>query len=110
MFKLFSLKPYELDWGNVTSDGYNEEKQEIVNVFNFDISSDDKIDRCIFFSVGKILWNDIHIPEYTKQKIVFDLRGQPLVFLEKAKKMKEAILGSIKKMKPSLNIVIEIII
>lgn len=107
---MLSHNPYKLDWGNITPDGYNELLQEIVHVFNFDISSKDKIERCIIFSVGKIIWSDMHIPKYTQQKIVFDLRGQPLVFLDRAKKMKKDISEAVKKTNSSINFIIEILI
>ena len=110
MFKMYSTNPYELDWGNVTPDGYQIETREVLYVFNFDISSTAKIERCILFTIGKIIWTDKHIPENTNQKVIFDLRGQPLMFLERARKMKEAVIGGIKKNSPSLNIIIEILI
>ena len=42
---------------------------------NFDllqknISSTDKIERCIFFVIGKIIFSDKYIPENTNQKVV----------------------------------------
>lgn len=111
MLELSSHKiPYELDWGNVTPDGFDEKNQEIVHVFNFDISSKDKIDNCIIFSVGKIVWSHFHIPEGIKQKLVFDLRGQPLVFLERARKMKYDINEKLKKVNLSVVITTEILI
>jgi hypothetical protein len=110
MFRLLSHNPYKLDWGNVTPDGYYKIQDEIMHVFNFDISSKDKIDRCIVFSVGKIIWSDMHVPQFTKQKIIYDLRGQPLVFLERAKKMTQDVSETVKKMNTSIYITIEILI
>jgi hypothetical protein len=33
------MNPYDLDWGNITPSGYSEDKNEVLHVFNFDISS-----------------------------------------------------------------------
>lgn len=107
---LFSKNPYDLDWGNVTPDGYNEAEKMALSVFNFDISSAERIDRCIIYSVGKILWLNKHLPEETTQKVLFDLRGQPLPFLDRAKRMKEEILKTIQSKEPKVVVNIEILI
>jgi hypothetical protein len=110
MFNLFSKDPYELNWGNVTPDGFNEEKKEVINIFNFDISSAEKISRCVIFSVGKIIWINKHIIKGTKQKVIFDLRGQPITFLDRARKMKQDILKQVTQIKPDVIVDIEILI
>lgn len=110
MFNLFSKDPYGLNWGNVTPDGVNEEKKEVINIFNFDISSAEKIFRCVIFSVGKIIWINKHIINGTKQKVIFDLRGQPITFLDRARKMKQDILQQVTQIKPDIIVDIEILI
>jgi hypothetical protein len=107
---LFSKNPYDLDWGSVTSDGYNDTEKLALNVFNFDISSIDKIERCTVFCVGKIVWLNRHLPAGTTQKIVFDLRGQPITFLDRARKMKDDILDKVRGTNSTIAVIIEILI
>lgn len=107
---LFSKNPLDLDWGSITSDGYNEAEKTALNVFSFDISTVEKIDRCIVFCVGKVLWLNKHLPQETTQKVVFDLRGQPLPFLDRAKRMKDEILNIIQDKDSNVVLNIEILI
>lgn len=67
-----------IDWGGITPQGYNQEKNEALHVCNFDLSSEDKIENVILFIIGKILWAKNHLPKGCNQLIVFDVRGQEL--------------------------------
>lgn len=107
---LFSKNPYDLDWGKVSPDGYNEAEKIALSVLNFDISSAEKIDRCIIYCSGKVLWLDKHLPKDTTQKVVFDLRGQPLPLLNKARRMKDEILNIVQANDPKIALNIEILI
>lgn len=104
-----NINPYNLDWGMTTPDGFNRETQQMLCVFNIDISSDANISRTIVFVVGKVFWLSLHAPALIRQKIVFDLRGQPLDLLNKAHKMKRDILDKTMKVNNSKDIVIEIL-
>lgn len=94
----------------MTPEGYDNVKNEIIHVFNFDISSTDKIEKCIIYVVGKVLWANKIIPKEVSQKIVFDLRGQPLVFIDRAKKMKQNIVEKVSAMQRGVHLNIEILI
>jgi len=110
MADLLSTNPYDLDWGTITPSAYNEKELEILHIFNFDISTKDKIDRVITFSIGKVLWTSKNVPQEAKQKIIFDLRGQPITFTDRARKMKNDILAKINQIEPLKIIIIEILI
>ena len=105
-----NMEPYNLDWGVVTPDGYNKELNELLHVFNFDVSSRDNIKRCTIFVIGRIIWFNIHVPSGSIHKIVFDLRGQAITLLDGAGKMKEEIIKKLQKLNPSLKLNIEILI
>lgn len=93
--------PFSLDWGSISPEGYSEQKKEVIFIFNFDLSSQENVERCIVFSVGKILWAMKNIPS-SKYKIVLDVRGQALALLNRAGKMKEDIINTIVKAASSL--------
>ena len=104
------VDPFSLDWGSITPEGYNEQKNEVVFIFNFDISSQDRIERGIVFAVGKLIWSMKNIPP-CNYRVVLDLRGQALTLLNRARKMKEDIINTVIKDKTSLlGIEIEILI
>jgi len=107
---MYQTTAYDLDWGNFTPEGFSAKEGTVMHVFNFDISSDEKINRCIIFSTGRILWAQRQIPKGTKQKITFDLRGQPIPFLTRAKKMTATILDALENNLEVENITIEILI
>jgi len=105
-----SINPYNLDWGTITPTAFSESNKEILHVFNFDISSKENIEKAIIFSTGKIIWTSKHVPTDTTQKIVFDLRGQPITLLDRARKMKKNIVEKVIESGYAKPIVIEILI
>jgi len=106
MLPVFS-QAYELDWGNVTPEGFNRTSREVLHVFNVDISTSESVQRCIFFSIGKIVWTNFHLLENKKQKVVFDFRGQS-DSVDKFQKIKNDILDGVKSQSPLIDIIIEI--
>lgn len=68
----------ELDWGNVTPDGFNEGNNEAIFVYNVDLTSETNLLDTILFVSGRIIWNKNNLPENCSQQIVFDIRGQDL--------------------------------
>ena len=105
-----TMDPYILDWGPITPSGFSEKNKEVLLVFNLDISSKEFIDRAIIFCTGKIIWTSKNIPMDATQKIVFDLRGQPITFIDRAKKMKKDIIEKVNEIGYLNPIIIEILI
>lgn len=107
MFFQSTKDPYSLDWGNLTPEGHDADNQTVLHVFNVDISSTEMIERCIIFVTGKLIWSSKQIPANTQQKVTFDLRGQPITFVNRFRKMKEQILQLVKNNAGLTNITIE---
>lgn len=101
---------YKHDWGEIQSDGYNSAKNELVSVYNFDVASEEKINRSLILLVGKTIWIHMNTPKDTSQKVVIDLRGQPLTFLDRARKMKSRFLEVLQEQKYDIQINVEILI
>jgi hypothetical protein len=101
--------PYDLDWGIATPDGFSVKDQQLLLVFNVDISSLVNIERSITFIIGRVLWFNLQAIG-TAQKVVFDLRGQPLTLLSRARKMRNDILQNLLQLNSSINIIVEILI
>ncbi len=91
-----NVDPYTLDWGVATPEGYNKELNQLLHVFNFDMSSHENVRRCTIFVIGRIRWFSIHAPLGASHKLVFDLRGQAMTLLDRATKMKEEIMQDLK--------------
>lgn len=68
----------DLNWGNVTPDGFNEKNNEALFVYNVDLTSQTNMLDTILFVSGRIIWNRNDLPENCMQQIVFDIRGQKL--------------------------------
>jgi len=66
----------EHNWGVITPEVADLGNNTFVYVYNHDLTSNVKIDRTIRFIVGRLLYYDIHLPEYHKNKIILDIRGQ----------------------------------
>ena len=67
-----------LDWGQVTPESANIDKNEFVYVYNHDLSSPDKVDRTIRFIIGRLKYYDTHLPNNPKHIIKIDARGQQI--------------------------------
>lgn len=112
MFSFFSTEPdcYKLNWGSIQVDGYNDNLKEALSVYNFDISNEEKINSCLVLLTGKTIWISKNLPDIITQKIVFDLRGQPITFITRARKMKSRFLEILFELKFNTSINIEILI
>lgn len=86
--------PYDFDWGNITPDGFDEVNNVALFVFNFDVSASDSIEMSKVFCYGKIVWATMNIPK-CNYRLVWDLRGQPLTFIDRARKMKKELIESL---------------
>jgi hypothetical protein len=102
--------PYEMDWGIISPDGFNQKEKEALFIFNFDITRELSRDYNSRFILGKLYWSSVQMPSDISLKIIFDLRGQPLTLIEKAKDIKYLIHSFLKKEKPELRFKTEILI
>jgi hypothetical protein len=77
--KFQTLYPYRLDWGKATADGYEIERNEIMLIFNCNLSTPKNIVNVIQYVVGRISYGILHFPENSLIKVTFDLRGQEII-------------------------------
>ena len=89
------MNPFDLDWGTVTPEGWNNEKQEALHVYNVALTKGATLERAKRFIVGRIIHFSHHIPSGATQKVVIDARGQgfPVSYL---RKFKQGILDLLK--------------
>lgn len=67
---------FELDWGTITPEFYNGQKNSVVHIFNHSLLGDDNINRSIKFAIGRIKWYSTYLPKGCSHEVVFDDRGQ----------------------------------
>ncbi|TWI77977.1 hypothetical protein IQ13_4220 [Lacibacter cauensis] len=67
-----------LNWGQVTPEAANIDRNEFVYIYNHDLSSPEKIDRTIRFIVGRLNYYDTQLPKDPIHLIKIDARGQQL--------------------------------
>ncbi len=67
-----------LDWGPVTPEAANIEKNEFIYIYNHELSNAEKIDRTIRFVIGRLKHYDTELPKDAKHIITIDTRGQNL--------------------------------
>jgi len=84
-------KTYNLDWDQVTVEGYAESQNEAIMVFNFDMTSEEKAARVIQYVVGRAIWVCHNFPPKTNIVLSFDVRGQNII-ISRSDKLKQAIL------------------
>ncbi|AYL97837.1 hypothetical protein [Mucilaginibacter celer] len=73
-----TIKAYQLDWPPITVEGYSEQNNEAVMIFNCDITTDDKAGNVIHYAIGRTAWACQNLPLNTKIKLRFDIRGQQI--------------------------------
>jgi len=74
-----TISAYELDWNPMTVEAYNERKNEATMVFNFDITTEDKIKDAIQYVIGRTIWCYKNFPPKVKIILAFDIRGQDII-------------------------------
>src|SRR6187549_3280340 len=67
-----------LDWGQVTPEAANLERNEFVYVYNHDLTSSEKVDRTIRFILGRLIYYDNHLPKDPIHLLKIDARGQQI--------------------------------
>jgi hypothetical protein len=65
-----------LDWGKITPEGSNG--NEILYVYNHDLSSMEKVDRTVRYITGRLNYYEMHLPENARHVIEIDIRGQKI--------------------------------
>ena len=66
----------ELDWGAVTPESADLDKNVFIYIFNHQLSTPAEVDRTIRFIVGRLLFYDKHLPPNPTHDIKIDARGQ----------------------------------
>jgi hypothetical protein len=79
---LDKISAYKFDWDAITVEGYVEEKDEAILVFNFDIQTVEKIDNAIQYVVGRVVWAYKNLPVNAIIRLSFDFRGQNITSIK----------------------------
>ena len=79
MKDLASIPAFSLDWNPITVEAYNEEKNEVTMIFNFDMTTSDKIKPIVQYVVGRAIWGCRNFPVNANIVLYFDIRGQNVV-------------------------------
>ena len=73
------IEAYQLDWDQITVEGYNENKNEVTLVFNCDITTEGKSQDVIKYVIGRTVWCCQNFPSSATIILSFDLRGQGII-------------------------------
>lgn len=67
---------FKFDWGTITPEFYNKEKNSVVHIFNHYLIGEENINRVIRFTIGRIEWYNNYFPQGCTHEVAFDDRGQ----------------------------------
>jgi len=73
------IKAYNLDWNPMTAEAYNEKANEVTMIFNFDITTEEKVKNVVQYIIGRSIWCHKNFPAKAKIILSFDIRGQNIV-------------------------------
>jgi hypothetical protein len=76
---LDKINAYELDWDQITVEGYDENKNEVTMVFNCDITIEDKYQEVLKYVIGRTVWCSYNFPSKAMITLSFDIRGQGVI-------------------------------
>lgn len=79
-----TIRAYQLDWGPITVEAYDEKKNQATIIFNCDLTTEEKSKDVIQYVVGRTLWCCRNFPPGVRIVLTFDIRGQDLA-LSKSK-------------------------
>lgn len=77
-----SISPFDLDWGEITPDGYNSDEGKALYTFNHFHLSQEARELSRIYSSGRVNWYSIHLPRNSKHHIILDIRGQEEIEFE----------------------------
>ena len=100
---------YEFDWNPITVEGYSEKNHEIIMVFNFDVTTEDKVKNVVQYVVGRTAWGYKNFPKDSKIKLSFDFRGQNIT-VSKTNSIKSKILELINNLNIDVQVSIDFLI
>ena len=66
----------KLNWGMVTADGIDKERNLAIHVFNFSVHSAEQRIRAKRYIAGRVKNFAAHLPAEYSQKVYLDVRGQ----------------------------------
>lgn len=88
---LNKIRAYSLEWDEITVEGYNKNTNEIIMVFNCDISTIQKSKEVIKYVVGRTSWGYLNFPANALINLSFDIRGQGII-MSKSDSFKKNLL------------------
>jgi hypothetical protein len=103
-----NLYPYKFDWGHITSEAYNSDKNEVTFIFNFDLQSQKKIENATQYVIGRLCWGVTHFPSESAIRMIYDIRGQEMI-MSRSKKFKESLLDMANKLQIPNKIIVEFV-
>ena len=72
------MDPMSLEWGNASSEFFNEEKKTAVHVFKHDLTTPERLDRALRFARARLEYLKKKLPDGSIQEIWYDDRGQQI--------------------------------
>lgn len=81
-----------LNWGNVTPEGYEDATKEALHVLNVNFIGEENRSRALKFICARVLHFHLHLPKNSSQRVRFDLRGQ-LVRSKNLEHVRNAIIN-----------------
>lgn len=98
--------PFELDWGEVTPEAFDDVNNQALHVLNSFLRSPESRDLCLVYLVGRVVWFSKHLPPNCSHRIRFDTRGQS-ISVNTLNKWREAALSKIRERLPAVRVEIE---
>lgn len=104
--RFVNFYPYKFDWGKITAEAYDAQKNEITLIFNCDLRNEKNIENTVQYVVGRLCWGIVNFPPAAVIRMVFDIRGQEII-VSRSKRIKEGLLERIKKLSIMNNVMVE---
>ena len=101
--------PFELDWGEVTPEGFDDSKNQALHVLNCFLQSTESRNLCQIFLVGRIVWFSKHLPPNCSHRVRLDTRGQS-ISVNTLYKWREVALSKIRERMPAVQVEIEFLV
>ena len=103
------MDPFVLQWGEITPEGYDENINQALHVFNFYLLDEVARKYSSIFINGRVNWFVKHLPPLCAHLIRVDTSGQA-ISIEILNQWRDEVLNKLRKEFPSLKIEMEILV
>jgi hypothetical protein len=103
------MNPFDLEWGEVTPEGYDKDQNQAFHVINCSMIGLENRRRCLVYLVGRVAWFSKHLPKGCSHRIRIDTSGQ-IISVKVLNAWRDSVIAKIGARMPTAKVEIEFLV